>query len=59
MYTEYFVTGSLYAWSRAYLLRSSETAQKEIRELAEEWHNIIIKLFPQSWVSLTNINNGG
>tara|TARA_R100001369_G_scaffold24017_2_gene44107 strand:+ start:108 stop:782 length:675 start_codon:yes stop_codon:yes gene_type:complete len=52
MYTEYFVTGSLYAWSRAYLLRSSETAQKEIRDLAEEWHNIIVKLFPQSWVSL-------
>lgn len=52
-YTEYYVTGSLYAWSRAYNLRSSEDAQKEIRDLAIEWDNIMLLMFPESWFALT------
>lgn len=57
--TEYYVTGSLYAWARAYELRSHNTAQKEIRDLAEQWHQIIVALFPDSWISLTNNLKGG
>jgi thymidylate synthase (FAD) len=53
MYTEYYVTGSLYAWARAYNLRSKEDAQQEIQELAKEWDNIMIMLFPESWIALT------
>ena len=58
-YTEYYVTGSLYAWARAYELRSHNTAQQEIRDLAEQWHQIIVALFPDSWISLTNNLKGG
>jgi thymidylate synthase (FAD) len=54
MYTEYYVTGSLYAWARAYNLRSKEDAQKEIRDLAIEWDKIMIMLFPESWLALTD-----
>jgi thymidylate synthase (FAD) len=53
MMTEYYVTGSLYAWARAYNLRKSSTAQLEIRELASEWDKILGALFPISWEALT------
>lgn len=52
LYTEYYVTGSLAAWARAYKLRSSEHAQKEIQELAAQWNSIIEPLFPISWKAL-------
>ena len=58
MYTEYYVTGSLYAWARAYNLRSKEDAQQEIQELAKEWDNIMIMLFPESWIALTGNQHG-
>ena len=58
-FTEYYVTGSLYAWARAYKLRSEETAQREIQDLAKQWHDIIITLFPQSWLSLVDNLKGG
>jgi thymidylate synthase (FAD) len=54
MYTEYYVTGSLYAWARAYNLRSKEDAQQEIQELAKGWDDILIMRFPESWIALTN-----
>ena len=57
MYTSYYVTGSLAAFARAYNLRSEDTAQQEIKELATEWDKIISKLFPESWEALTNNNN--
>ena len=57
MFTSYYVTGSLAAFSRAYNLRSEDTAQEEIKELAREWNKIIRKLFPESWKALTNNNN--
>lgn len=52
MITRYMVTGSLAAWARAYKLRSDPHAQKEIRQLAEQWDKIIRPLFPISWPAL-------
>ncbi len=54
MITEYYVTGSLAAWVRAYKLRIDNHAQKEIQNLAEEWNKIIKPLFPVSWKALTD-----
>ena len=53
MYTEYYVTGSLAAWARAYLLRSDSHAQKEIQQLATMWEPILKEKFPLSWEALT------
>lgn len=53
MYTEYYVTGSLTAWARAYRLRSDKHAQAEIRDLAQQWDKIIAFLYPESWKRLT------
>lgn len=55
MYTSYYVTGSLAAWSRAYKLRIDEHAQKEIVDLAKMWYNIIygIDEMRHSWQALT------
>ena len=55
-YTSYYVTGSLAAWARAYKLRSDSHAQKEIRDLASMWNEIIAPLFPYSWKALTNVD---
>ena len=52
-YTEYWVTGSLAAWARAYNLRSKPDAQKEIRDLASMWNDILSELYPYSWKELT------
>ena len=54
MYTSYYVTGSLYAFARAYNLRSVPHAQKEIQYLASLWDKIINVLYPTSWAALTN-----
>lgn len=54
MYTSYYTTGSLAAFARAYKLRSEETAQFEIRELAKQWNQIIRPLFPISWGALVD-----
>ena len=55
MYTEYYVTGSLAAWARAYKLRSDPHSQKEIQELAKEWNRLIggISELENSWTALT------
>lgn len=55
MYTEYYVTGSLAAWARAYKLRIDPHAQLEIQDLAKEWNKIIsnIKGLEHSWKALT------
>ena len=52
MMTSYYVTGSLSAFSRAYKLRSHDSSQKEIRDLAVRWDEIIRPLFPVSWPAL-------
>lgn len=54
MYTSYYVTGSLYAFAHAYMLRADENAQKEIQDLAQQWKAWIAPLFPVSWGALTN-----
>lgn len=54
MYTEYYVTGSLYAWANAYKQRIDAHAQKEIQDLAKQWGEILEPLFPVSWKELTN-----
>lgn len=56
MYTEYYTTGSLAAWARAYKLRSDPHSQKEIQDLATKWNEIIgdIKELEHSWKALTN-----
>lgn len=56
MYTEYYVTGSLAAWARAYKLRIDPHAQKEIQDLAKMWQEVIgeIKELEYSWRALTN-----
>lgn len=54
MMTEFYCTGSLSAWARAYKLRIDAHAQKEIRDLAVEWDRIIRPLFPISWAALVD-----
>lgn len=54
MMTSYYVTGSLAAYARAYKLRSDENAQKEIRDLAAKWDELIRPLFPHSWSALVD-----
>jgi thymidylate synthase (FAD) len=53
MMTSYYVTGSLYAFARAFKLRSDGHAQQEIQTLASEWDKLIRPLFPVSWEALT------
>jgi len=53
MYTEYYVTGSLSAWARAYKQRIDAHAQMEIQDLARSWNDIIAPLYPKSWEALT------
>ena len=53
MLTQYYVTGSLAAWARAYKQRIDSTAQVEIQDLAKQWGDIIEPLFPKSWTALT------
>jgi thymidylate synthase (FAD) len=54
MYTEFWSTGSLYAWARAYKLRSDSHSQKESQYLAAEWDKVIRPLFPISWSTLVD-----
>lgn len=54
MYSEYYVTGSLAAFARAYNLRSDDHAQQEIQDLAIHWDTIIRPLFPVSWAALVD-----
>ena len=56
MYTEYYVTGSLAAWARAYKLRIDHHAQREIQDLATLWNVVIgsIKELSNSWKALTD-----
>lgn len=55
MYTSYYTTGSLAAWARAYKLRSDDHSQKEIRDLAAQWNDIISNIpeLKYSWAALT------
>lgn len=54
MMTSYYVTGSLFAFARAYKQRSDSHSQKEIRDLAAHWDRIIRPIFPHSWSALVD-----
>lgn len=41
MFTSYYVTGSLISWKRSFGLRIDAHAQKEIRDLAVQWGDLI------------------
>ena len=52
MYTEFYMTGSLAAFTRVCKLRLDPHAQKEIRDVAKQISDIIEPLFPVSWKAL-------
>ena len=49
MYTEWYWTGSLYAFTRVCNLRTSDDAQKETRTVAEMISSLVKEKFPISW----------
>jgi thymidylate synthase (FAD) len=55
MMTEFIETGSLAAYARLYKLRSDPTAQKEIRNYAEQIGKLIEPHFPVSWKALASV----
>ena len=57
MYTEWYWTGSLYAFSRIYKLRVTEDAQLETKLVVEMIGKEIEKHFPQSWKCLIGEGN--
>ena len=52
MYTEWYWSGTLYAFSRVCNLRCKDDSQKETRDLCWEIDKIIGDLFPVSWKEL-------
>ena len=53
MMTEWYWTGSLYAFSRVCNLRCKPDTQEETRNVAWEIHDLAKEKFPVSWESLT------
>ena len=53
MMTEWYWTGSLYAFSRVCNLRCKPDTQEETRNIAWEIHDLAKEKFPISWESLT------
>lgn len=51
-YTEWYWSGTLFAWAKMYSLRSSPDAQKEAQEIASQVDEIISPLFLHSWREL-------
>ena len=54
-YTEWYWTGSLYAFSRIYNLRLSKDAQAETSEIAQQISDLIQPKYPISWRYLVNV----
>jgi len=54
MMTEWFWSGSLYAFSRVCNLRNQEDAQKETQIISLQIDSICDKLYPISWKALMN-----
>ena len=52
MMTEWYWSGSLYAFAKMCSLRLKEDSQQETREVAEQIQKIMIKAFPYSWKEL-------
>jgi thymidylate synthase (FAD) len=53
MYTEWYWTGSLYAFARVCGLRLKKDTQAETRDIAQQIDELIAKEFPVSWKALT------
>jgi thymidylate synthase (FAD) len=58
IFTEWYWSGSLYAFSRVYNLRTEETSQRETAEVAKAIGFHANRLFPVSWKTLTGEDNG-
>ena len=58
MMTEWYWSGTLYAFARVCILRLDETAQKETREVAEQISACAQTTFPISWKYLMEGING-
>ena len=56
MITEWYWSGSLYAFARVCNLRCAKDTQKETRDIADEINKICEELFPYSWKHLRNQN---
>lgn len=56
MYTEWYWTGSLYAFARVCSLRLKKDTQAETRVIANQINDILAKEFPVSWKALVKIN---
>ncbi len=54
MFTEYYVTCSLNTWNRTYKQRIDPHAQKEIRDIAVDWDNILTENFKDFWSYIKN-----
>jgi len=60
MFTEWYWTGSLYAFARVYNLRTHSTAQAETKEVAIQIGQHAEQKFPVSWFSITKrLNKNG
>ena len=55
MYTEWYWSGSLYAFAKMCNLRLSADTQKETREVAQQISTEMNRLFPISWEALYDI----
>jgi thymidylate synthase (FAD) len=55
MYTEWYWSGSLYAFAKMCNLRLSADTQKETREIAQQISTEMNRLFPISWEALYDI----
>ena len=55
MYTEWYWSGSLYAFAKMCNLRLSSDTQKETREVAQQISTEMNRLFPISWEALYDI----
>ena len=53
MYTEWWVTGSLYYWASLYNARIRSDAQKETQQVASMVGDILSPLYPVAWKALT------
>ena len=55
-YTEWYWSGSLYAFSRVCKLRLDKASQLEVQEIAQNISDDCTKLFPNSWTALMTEN---
>lgn len=53
-HTEWYWSGTLYAWAKMYNLRIDGHAQAETRGVAVQAGNILAELYPVSWKALAN-----